>query len=235
MLIFISSKVFYHKGIFFLPNEYILISNLLNVWRMWWSNSQRWLWCILIICCDSNYATFFSLAQQRFIFCFHGPGIQEQRPHELLVKPSARPAVTGSRWSTCKASHMDVGCPCSLLPHGQRQQFLKSSIIHSHLVIPPSSKWSEKESKERSPSVSVLDKTHSHCHMLLLTQSSHEYRMSKYHIKAQLPGGKEGPMEPFGAGYQHAFIGNRCLGIYFFVSTGYRKIHMMCIVAWCTR
>lgn len=98
---------------------------------------------------------FFSLAKQRFIFCFYRPGIQEQRPHELLVKPSARAAVTGTRWSTCKATHMDIVCPCSLLPHGQRQQFLKSPIIHSHRETPPLNKWSEKESTERCPSVSI--------------------------------------------------------------------------------
>lgn len=157
---------------------------------------------------------FFSLAQQRFIFCFYRPGIQEQHPHELLVKPSARTAVTGTRWSTCKATHMDVSCPCSLLPHGQRQQFLKSPIIHSHPATPPLSKWSEKESTERCSSVSVWTR-----HALTATccgsHMSTEWESTPQRHRCQEARKDLWALWGFGADYQHAFVGTECLGIYF--------------------
>lgn len=172
-------------------------------------------WPILIICCNTNHAAVFQFSTTKIYFLF----LEIRNPREIsswaFSQGVSQGAVTGAGWSTCKATHMGVACPWSLLPYGQRQQFLENPSILSHPAAPPLSKWPEKETKERCPGVWVLEETCFYCHMLLITQSSHEYRMGKHYTKTQLPGRKEGPMEPLDSGYQHAFVGSICLGIYF--------------------
>lgn len=97
---------------------------------------------------------------------------------------------------------------CSLLPHGQRQQFL---IIHSHLATSPLRKWSEKESKERCPSVSAWTR-HALTATCCCSHMSTEWESTPQRHSCQEAGKDSWAL---GDDYQHAFVGTECLGIYF--------------------
>lgn len=65
-----TSKVFYLKGIFFLPNWYICVSNMLSVGEDVMKSQLERVVVTCIICRDAKHATCLQLSTAKIYFLF---------------------------------------------------------------------------------------------------------------------------------------------------------------------